>query len=444
MRKLFGSLFLTDRFFQCIGILIAVFALAFALPFLFIIGQLLIAMLLGVIVFDILILFEKTVKIEIERDAGKMLSLGDENTVEVKLRNRSSRTFNAQLLDEVPSQFQIRKFKVDFEFEANKRKVLSYKLRPVTRGVYVFGKIHLYIQSRLGFIERRFTEEASKDIACYPSVLQMKSFELLALARISHFEGIKKIRRLGHSYEFEQIKGYVQGDDVRSINWKATSRKHNLMVNQYEDERSQQVYSLIDVGRAMKMPFDGMSLLDYAINTSLVISNVAIKKHDKAGLITFDKQLKTAVLAERKRGQMKTLLEALYRQSESDLETNFELVYRAVSKMIPARSLVILFTNFESEYAVERALPVLRKLARRHLLLMVFFENTEISKAVYKKANDILGIYEKTIAGDFISQKKQMAVRANQFGIQTVLTKPEDLSMSTVNKYLELKARGMI
>ena len=99
------------------------------------------------------------------------------------------------------------------------------------------------------------------------------------------------MRRIGHSYEFEQIKNYVRGDDYRSINWKATSRRGHLMVNQYEDERAQQVYNIIDKSRSMKMPFNGMSLLDYAINTSLVISNVALQKHDRAGLMTFSDKM---------------------------------------------------------------------------------------------------------------------------------------------------------
>ena len=115
----------------------------------------------------------------------------------------------------------------------------------------------------------------------------MKNFELKAFDRVSYSTGIKQIRRVGHSYEFEQIKNYVRGDDFRSINWKASSRRATLMVNQYQDERAQQVYSIIDKSRAMRMPFDGLSLMDYAINTSLVISNVALAKHDRAGLLTF-------------------------------------------------------------------------------------------------------------------------------------------------------------
>jgi uncharacterized protein (DUF58 family) len=272
----------------------------------------------------------------------------------------------------------------------------------------------------------------------------MKGMELMALARVSHDGGIKKIRRIGHSYEFEQIKNYVQGDDIRSINWKATSRRNQLMVNQYEDERSQQVYCVIDTGRSMRMPFEGMSLLDYAINTSLVMSNVSLAKYDKAGMVSFDKQIRTAIPAERRRSQLNQILESLYRQEETQFEADFELLYRGISKLSPARSLLILFSNFESQFALDRALPVLRKIARRHLLLLVLFENAEIVAASQEEPQDLEGIYRRTIAGEFLHEKREMALRATRLGIQTIITRPEDLSVNTVNKYLELKARGMI
>ena len=111
--------------------------------------------------------------------------------------------------------------------------------------------------------------------------------------------GVKKIRRLGHTMEFDQIKEYVRGDDIRSINWKATARSNQLMVNQFQDEKSQQVINIIDTGRVMKMPFDGLQLLEYAINTSLVISNIAILKDDKAGLLTFSNKEIHAVRPEK-------------------------------------------------------------------------------------------------------------------------------------------------
>ena len=166
-------------------------------------------------------------------------------------------------------------------------KTISYFLRPVKRGEYSFGAVNVFASSPIGLVSRRYQFSQNKMVPVYPSYIQMRKYELLAISNRLTDTGIKKIRRVGQHTEFERIREYVPGDDYRTINWKASARKSHLMVNNYQDERSQQVYALIDKGRAMQMPFNGMSLLDYAINASLVISNIAIKKSDKAVLITF-------------------------------------------------------------------------------------------------------------------------------------------------------------
>ncbi|MEJ2617906.1 MAG: DUF58 domain-containing protein [Ignavibacteriaceae bacterium] len=158
-------------------------------------------------------------------------------------------------------------------------KIISYNLKPVKRGEYNFGSINLFVSSPLKLVLRKFRFSGDKIIPVYPSYIQMRKYELFAISNRLSDVGIKRIRRIGHSTEFEQIKEYVIGDDYRTVNWKATARKNELMVNNYQDEKSQQVYNVIDMGRTMKMPFNGMSLLDYAINTSLVISNIALHKY---------------------------------------------------------------------------------------------------------------------------------------------------------------------
>jgi uncharacterized protein (DUF58 family) len=278
----------------------------------------------------------------------------------------------------------------------------------------------------------------------YPSVIQMKQFELKTLPKISRYHGIKKLRRLGHSYEFEQIKNYVQGDDIRSINWKATGRKAELMVNQYEDEKSQQVYNLIDNSRNMRMPFNGLSLLDYAINTSLVIANTSLQKQDRAGLLTFSDKIGTFIRAERGSGQLQRILDGLYKEEPRNLEANYELLYLTVRNMIPSRSLLFLYTNFESILNMERVLPIIRKINKRHLMVVVIFENTQISEFAEKETKSLEDIYLQTIARKFILEKGAIIQMLRQFGIQSVFSRPEDLSVNTINKYLELKARGMI
>jgi uncharacterized protein (DUF58 family) len=272
----------------------------------------------------------------------------------------------------------------------------------------------------------------------------MRRYQLLAIANRLQEVGVKRTRKLGHSMEFEQIKEYVRGDDYRTINWKATARKSGLMVNNFTDERSQQIYCLINKGRVMKMPFEGMTLLDYAINASLVLSNVALVKQDRAGIITFEKNIDTFLQAEKKPTQMSKILETLYRQRTEFLESDFEKLFSIIRNSITTRSLLVLFTNFESLESLQREMPALKKIARYHLLLVVFFQNTEIKALLETKAVVLEDIYIKTIAEKFAYEKRQMVKELYKNGIPSILTTPENLTVNTVNKYLELKNRMSI
>ncbi len=436
--------FLTSRFFVLFGSIVGLFVLSYVSEVVFYVA---LACLLGAVaitLFDAIQLFRFRIGISAQRITPQLLSLGDENPITLQLHSSFSFPVSVEIIDEIPVQFQDRDFSIQLKLEAQEEKALEYKLRPTSRGEYLFEKIHAYSKSPLGLVCRRDSVSADEAVPVYPSVLQMKKFELKAISSIATQAGVKKIRRLGHSYEFEQIKNYVAGDDYRSINWKASSRKGELMVNQYTDEKSQRVYALVDKSRSMKMPFNGLSLLDYAINSSLVISNVAVQKHDNAGLITFSDNIDTIIKADRTPKQMNRILEALYREKEHHLEANYEKLYHAVRSSLDGRSLLILFTNFESQYAMQRVLPLLRKLNRLHLLLVVFFENGELMDFANQSAEATLDIYEKTMARRINAEKDAIIQELTNHGIQAIKSTPEDLSINTINKYLELKAKGMI
>jgi len=194
----------------------------------------------------------------------------------------------------------------------------------------------------------------------------------------------------------------------------------------------------------MKMPFEDMTLLDYAINATLVLSQVALIKHDKAGLITFDEKIGDFLLADRKGMQMSLLMDTLYNQRTNFQEADFEQLQVLVRTRITQRSLVVLFTNFESMAGLERQLPYIRNLAKYHLVLVVFFENTGLAGIVQETAESIEQLYIKTIAEKFIMEKKQMVKELYKYGIISLLTSPKQVTVNTVNKYLELKTRQVI
>jgi uncharacterized protein (DUF58 family) len=442
--KIFRALYINNRFFQAIFGLVVLFVLGFFFPILTGFSKGLFLLLLVMLLMDLAMVFAPAKGLLARRLTPDKLSNGDENELGIQLTNHYRFDVDLRIIDEVPIQFQYRKMDMRVRLEKLSARWIAYVLRPVKRGEYSFGRLNVYVAGPLGLISRRYKFEEDKTVPVYPSYIQMRKYELLAISnRLQEF-GIKKIRRIGQNREFEQIREYVKGDDYRTINWKATARKGDVMVNSYQDERSQQVYCLVDKGRVMMMPFQGMSLLDYAINATLVISNIAISKDDKAGLITFQHKPATTLRASKSHRQMHLVMETLYNQKTAYKESDYSALFTHVRRTINQRSLLLLFTNFESQYALERQLPYLRKLAKDHLLVVIFFENTEIKGLLTQPAQSLREVYWKTMAEKFTYDKKLIVKELQKHGIQTILTAPEHLTVNTINKYLEIKARGLI
>lgn len=442
--RFFKSLYLQDRFFfACLGVIVC-FVISFIFPRFFFVSKLLLLILLTFLFLDIIILYLTRTGISGKRETPEKFSNGDENPVYIRLENYYTFPVRANIIDEIPQQFQVRDFSIIKKIEASSAIELKYKLRPTERGEYTFGKLNVYIQSVLGLISRRFYFDNEVMVPTYPAYLQLKKYDLLAISNNLTMYGIKKIRRIGHTMEFEQIKDYVLGDDLRTINWKATAKRNQLMVNQFQDEKSQPVYSVIDKGRVMKMPFDGLSLLDYAINATLVLSNVILKKQDKAGMFTFSKKVENIVVAEKRSAQMSMILESLYNVDTDFFESDYGRLYADIKRNIKHRSLILLYTNFETLDALHRQLPYLKGISKSHLLVVVFFKNTELDELIHGDATTIQEAYDKVIAEKFSFEKRLIVNELKKYGIHSILTSPENLTIDAINKYLEMKARGLV
>lgn len=442
--RLVREYYITSKFLLIAIIIVLLFFFGYFLPILFFIAKIFLIAFVTIILLESAILFSNKKGVFAERVLAERLSNGDENEIKIILTNNYAIKIVVKIIDELPFVFQIRDFEINAEIEKISTKIFNYNVRPVKRGEYQFGALNIYVSVLLNIVARRFRFEQNKTAAVYPSYIQMKKYQLMAVSDRLVEVGVKKIRRIGRSLEFEQIKEYVNGDDYRTINWKATARKKQLMVNHYVDEKSQQVYSIIDMGRTMKMPFDKMSLVDYAINASLVISNIALLKQDKVGIVAFNNKVTSVLPAERNSLQMKKIVELLYSQQTDFLESDYEKLSAVVKSKIKQRSLLLFYTNFESANSLKRQLKYFKSLASSHLLIIIFFKNTGLDKILNSKPNSLEEIYHKTIAEKFSFEKKVIQKELSMMGIQSILTSPQDLSVNTINKYLELKARGMI
>jgi uncharacterized protein (DUF58 family) len=372
------------------------------------------------------------------------LSNGDDNEVRLEIENLYPIKMSLEVIDEIPHQFQKRDFLKTLLLESGERKEFAYYLRPVARGVYSFGSVNVYAVGAFRLFKRKFVFDANREVAVYPAYLQLRKYELMAVSRDLFESGAKRMKRIGHSYEFDRIRKYVPGDDYRDINWKATARNGSLMANQYTDERAQHVYSVVDMGRAMKMPFEGMTLLDYAINASLALSAVALKKHDKPGLLAFNNEISIFTKADHKKAQLQRINDGLYAQTTNFLEPNYPLLCSFIFANIKQRSLIVLYTNFETLSGLHRRLDYFKRIAKKHLLVVIFFKNTELNEIVSSPAKKDIEVYTKITAEKMLFEKRRIVKELSKHGITAIYTDPKDLTAETINKYLEIKSKCLV
>jgi uncharacterized protein (DUF58 family) len=442
--KVLKSIYIRHLFFYILLGIGGVFFISFFVKWMFDMAMVLLVLLLLVTVIDLFMLYTGKKGIEAERELPDRLSNGDNNIIHIRLKNNYPLPVTLEIIDEIPFQFQKRDFLMQVRLNGGEKVGVEYVLRSTERGEYLFGKLNVYVKSPLRLVSKRYIFCENVVVASYPSFIQLRKYDMMAFSNQLSQYGLKRIRRIGHTMEFEQIKDYTQGDDLRTINWKATSKKNVLMVNQYQDEKSQPVYQVIDTGRSMQMPFLGLSLLDYAINSTLALSNIVLKKQDKAGMFTFSKKVGNYVAADRRAGQMHKLLETLYRIDTDFLESDFSRLYVDIKQSVTQRSLIMLYSNFETMDALRRQLSYLKGIARNHLLIVVFFDNTELNQLITRPTKNVQEVYDKIIAEKFAFEKRLIVRELQKHGIQSILTQPENLTVDTINKYLELKARGMI
>ena len=436
-------MFLARRFYIVLAAIAFILASGVFIPALFGVGKGLLVLLAVALAADVVVLWSLP-KVVADRICSERFSLGDDNEVTLRLTNRSSLPLRLMIIDELPVQLQERHFSLKTTVEAGSISDVTYRVRPTMRGVYEFGHVLVYAATSLGLVERRHRCGEPCDVKVYPSYLMLRRLELMAATDNLMEMGVKKVRQIGHNTEFEQIRDYVQGDDYRTINWKASARRTHLMVNVYQDERAQQVFSVIDKGRLMQQSHGGMTLLDHAINASLVLSYVVVNRQDKAGIITFADHFGSFVPAERHSSQMQRILECLYGEQTTFGDSDYSILTPNINRLVGKRSCMMLYTNFTDFGCLSRQLPYLKLLNQRHRLLVIFFEDDDLSAYVATTADGGEEYYQHVIAEKLIYERRLIVNTLRQNGILSLLTSPKSLSVDVINKYLEMKSRHLL
>ena len=439
------SIYLTQRFYSVLLIFIALFCIVFLIPALILFIKILLLAFLSWCIRDLYFLLKDKDPVEITRECKPIWSMNYENTIKLYINWLTSVSYEYTIEDEVPEIFSDQ-FNAIHAHTDDQLKYHQYSIFPKKRSIFQFGKTHVFLKSKDKLFERRMSFDTQIDISVYPAIAQFNDLKFNYKISNRSEGGFHHVRRLGHGYEFDHIKAYIRGDDIRSINWKATGRMNSLMVNQYEDDMSQSVYHILDKSRIMNFKSNGMTLLDYAINTILIHSKVVLDKKDRVGFISYAKYIDTFILADKIGAQLRKILSALFHESSTESESNIELLMHTIRSQIRQRSLIFLYTNFESISALERTLPYLKSIQSYHQLVVIFFSNDHvIDRMEAMKRNDVKhDSYDIAVLENYSLEKQLIVNRIQRENIQALLVEPNLLGISTINKYLELKSKGIM
>ncbi len=380
-------------------------------------------------------------RFDVRRVHEPRLSLGAENPIRLEVHNRSLRPLQFQLRDEAPEQFQIETRILDGQVNPRETWLGQYHVRPLRRGDYHFGDLHLRWRSPLGLLFRQGRVPAAEQVKVFPNLLDVRRYDLLLRRNRLQEMGLRHSRMFGEGTEFERMREYLPDDEFRRINWKASARRHRPVTMEYQTERSQNVIAVIDCGRMMQSPVAEIAKLDYVVNASLFLAYVATGKGDRVGMMTFADSVMHYLSPKQGRGQFYRMLELLYAVEPQPVEPDYgrAMAYLAVKQR--RRSLVIVFTDLSSGTSMNALVAQVSLLARSNLTLVVTISDPDVYSAARQKPQTSQNVYERAAAAQLLDERRITLETLQRRGVLTLDVPANQLSIAVINRYLELKGR---
>lgn len=321
---------------------------------------------------------------------------------------------------------------------------LEYNATPPRRGDYRFGDLFLRWESVLGLLRRQHKYPAAAPVKVYPNLVDVRKYDLLVRHNRLWELGLRSTRIFGSGAEFERLRDYTPDDEYRRINWKATARRGKPITMEYETERSQNLYCLLDVGRMMRSPVGEVAKMDYAINAVLLLAYVAGQKGDRIGLLTFADRVETYVTPNSGKAQFHRLLEQLYAVEGQPVEPDYDAAFSYFAARQHKRGLVLVFTDLTGSITTESLIAQMTRMRQRHLPLLVTLGDPTVQRMARQPIADSATLYQRTMAEQLLTERQLTLDRLRQRGVQTLDVPADELSVAVINRYLDLKARMMI
>lgn len=385
-------------------------------------------------------------RLRIDRDVPDRLGLGEIAAVEIGVTNGSARPVRVRITDDLPPALVRGDGEdgavLECRVPGGGSRSVSYDVRGEERGTAVVGDVHVRALGPLGLVWRQWRVARADEVQVRPGVLEVERYRLLALRHRLHEMGVHRAAVRGEGRSFESLREYVRGDDPRKIDWKATARHGQVIVREYEAERSQSVLLAIDAGRLMSERSEGRERLDHALSAALLLTEVATSQGDRVGALVFADGIQHFVPPARR--QRSRLADAFAETETRVVEPDYPSAFEYLARRLRRRSLLVLFTDVVD---VDTSDPLLTHLAaarRRHVPLAVTLRNPELEALAESPADDDPDVFRRAAAEELIQARARALASMRRAGVLVADTRPEDAAPEVVNRYLEVKRKGLL
>ncbi len=383
--------------------------------------------------------------VEIVRELGGRFHIGAETEVRVQVFNHTARELDLRIKDEYPPALLLATGR---EARARVRPgesiSLAYALKPPRRGRFEFGRVAVRFVSRLGLVWREEYAGEVQAVKVYPNVRRAREAELKALGARSLVAAQRRAAWRGEGRDFESLREYVPGDELRHVSWSATARRGKLTTRQYQIERDQTILIALDAGRLMTARIEDETKFDSAIHAALALMSAAARGGDNAGLVVFGRRVKAFVPPSRGREQLDAVLEALHAIEPELIEPSYTRAFEFIAANVKRRALVVVLTDLVDEEGSRELLQSLRLLRPRHLPLVATIGDRDLRASVRDSPTDIHGLFTQSVAEEIMLQREAALRHVEAQGGLALDVTAAALVPSLLETYIRVKERGLL
>jgi uncharacterized protein (DUF58 family) len=383
--------------------------------------------------------------VRIEREFSSRFAVAAETEVRLKASNNSDRAVTLILKDEYPPEMKLTNLREGrIRVEPQTTATLHYTLTPPRRGRFEFGQAAVRYLSHLGLVWNEVHASSPINIKVYPNMRRARQAELKALGARSLVASHRRTSWRGEGREFESLRDYVRGDELRHIAWTATARRGKLVTRQYQIERDQTIMIALDAGRLMTARIESETKLDAAVHATLALMSAAARGGDNSGLVVFGRQIKTYLPPKRGVEHLEATLEALHAIEPEMIEPSYARAFQFIAANCKRRALVIVLTDLVDEEGSRDLLTSLKLLRPRHLPLVVTIGDRDLKSVVRDAPESAHDLFTQSVAEEIIHQREAALRLVESQGGLALDVNAAALTPALLETYLRVKERGLL